>query len=243
MQNLYPDNLRLHLGRSGALFLFSIFIILAVWWIRFLYVGFRAEEYLSNALKYQEKARSLPAEEVVARSIAYRNVMRLLSSSIKMEPAAARPYFEYGQVIAAIAEDPGLTASLDLSAIGTPGSNSIRPADGRIYALAGDCYREATKREPTNAIYHQRLGAVFATLGQPVEAEEEFEKAVKLDGENVSIRIFLAQYFYSRGREAQFKEHLDKAVGLFKVSLQGGGELSSLVTNFLEKIGREDLIK
>jgi tetratricopeptide (TPR) repeat protein len=185
-------------------------------------------------LFYLQETQTLSSQDLVKKSLLYQNAMRSLQASIDLNPLDARSYFEYGQIISDLAEDDNLISSLDVDRMDIKGGRQ------GFYNLAKVYYRNAILHEPTNAIYHQRLGSLLDKMGVTEEAEREFGKAVILDKQNVSIHIYLAQYFLSKGRVAQFNTHLNKVKEL---DISGGGWLGDLVSGFLKKIETEDLVK
>ena len=237
MQERYLSSWQIQLSANKALVIFTVITVLALSYGGILYLRFQAQEYLEGALACLKKAQALPQDEIVKKSLFYQEAMHSLQSSIGLNPLDGRPYFEYGQIIYGLCEDSNLLSSLDSVAMGFKGEPD------EFYNLSRAYYTSAIMREPTNAIYHQRLGSLFDKMGSPDEAEREFKKTVKLDGQNVSIHVYLAQYFLSIGKDAEFNAHLNKVIGFFDVSLRGGGTIGGLVHDFIKKIGREDLLK
>jgi len=127
---------------------------------------------------------------------------------------------------------------------------SLRQAAGEknlsLIELARRNYVAALKLDPTNAIYHQRLGSIYEKLSSDIQAEKEFKKAVLLDSQNVSIHLYLTQYYLSRNKESEFNYHLGRVVELYKLALTGGGpmeRLGNMVRQYLESIKQEELVK
>ena len=186
-----------------------------------------------------EKGRSTPKEMLLEKSLFYQNALKLFKRSLRLDPYDADPYFECGQIIAEIADDSELSGSLDM----------VTKEDGGrgAYNLAKSYYEEAILKGPANAIYHQGLGSIYDKLSETQESEREFRKAVLLDPQNVTIHLYLSQYFLSQNKESDFLYHLDKVVQLYnKSGMRGGGplgHLADMVRDFLKRINREDLIR
>lgn len=195
-----------------------------------------AERYFDKGLDYLEEARSTPREILAKKCLSYRNVLKLLKRSIKLNLYDSRAYFEYANVITEIGKDPELSMLLDIESF----VDSQRQQG--LYNLAKVKYIEAILNEPTNAIYHQRLGSIYDKLSDSKKAEEEFKKAVLLDPQNISIYIYLSQYFLSKGREDDFFYYLDRVLETYKKALRDGGPFADMAQNFLKAIGRENLI-
>ena len=237
MQKQYLNSWQVQLSLDKALIIFTIIAIPLLLYSRVLYSRFKAQEYLESALACLEKARALTQDEIVRKSLFYQEAISSLRSSIALNSMDGRSYFEYGQAIYDLSEDSSLFSSLDMDAMGLRGG-----LDG-FYKLSRAYYTNAIMCEPTNAIYHLRLGSLFDKTGSTDEAGREFKNALKLDGQNVSIHVYLAQYFLSKGNNAEFNFHLNKVIDSFDFSLRGGGTIGALVHDFIKKIGREDLLR
>ena len=104
-------------------------------------------------------------------------------------------------------------------------------------------FEKALLLEPTNAIYHQRLGAVNLALKETMAAERQFKQALALDPQNISLHIFLSQYYFSKGSQEEFNFHLDKILQLYHNGIRDvNGPLDTAVKDFLKSVGRQDLI-
>jgi len=203
------------------IFLIALLIALFIFYEKAALSRLLGEHYLKQGLSYIKDDRRVWATEPVEKSLSYQRALRLMSRSILENPYFSKGYFEYAELLQEIAKDPGLRISL-----GTKDASSLLDA-ARIK------YTEAIKREPVNAIYHQRLGDVYYRLGDDKEAEREFDNAVLLDPQNASIHFYLSKYFFIKNKDEDFLYHINKAI-----SLGGGGE----IINFLKSIKREDLI-
>jgi tetratricopeptide (TPR) repeat protein len=235
MPNPYLNNWQRDLSRKESLILVGLFILLFVYYEYLLFSRLSAESYLRQGLHYSEEGRSTPKEMLIKKSLFYQGALKSFKRSLELNPYDARSYIEYGQIIAQIADDSDLNNSLD---IGTK-----KDEKGGLYNLAKSYYEEAVLKEPANAVYHQRLGSIYDRLSETEKAEREFRKAVLLDPQNVTIHLYLSQYFLSKNQESNFLYHLDKVVQLYNASLRGGGPLKNMVYDFLKSINREDLIR
>src|SRR3989338_1400359 len=191
------------MGRKSLLIILSVLILVSCEYILFCRAS--AEIDLQMALGYLNKARFVSDEIIVQKSLLYRNALRLLDRSSKLNTLDSRPWFEYANALIEIGEDAGLKDTLETEGI----------------AGAEKKFIEAVLREPANAIYHQRLGAVYARLSEVHRAEREFDNAVFLDPQNVRLRLYLAQYFFSAGKTDLGVFHLNKAVALYKTLPHG----------------------
>jgi len=172
---------------------------------------------------------------VVAKSLSYQKGLRLLKESSRLAPYDAKPNFIYAEVILNICEDPVLQSSFDLREFAGQG-------DGQsgFYYLAKENYTQAVLKEPTNPIYHQRLGYVYDKILDTEDAERELANAVLLDPQNIRIRIYLSQYFLNKNKDDIARAHLDKVISLYRSG--GGCGLESELSSLFKSVGREDLI-
>jgi hypothetical protein len=60
-----------------------------------------------------------------------------------------------------------------------------------------------------------------------------------LDPQNISLRLYLSQYFLSRNKQADFLQHISRAI---KVDRAANLTTSWEMQNFLKGLGREDLV-
>jgi len=238
MPHPHLNNWQRDLSRKESLILVALFILLFMYYEYLLFSRLSAERYLGQGLYYLQEGRSTSKEMLLKKSLFYQNALKSFKRSLKLNPYNADPYYEYGQIITEIADDSELSNSLDIG---------IKKDENRgLYNLAKPYYEEAILKEPANAIYHQRLGSIYDKLSETQEAEREFRKAVLLDPQNVTIHLYLSQYFLSKNKQSDFLYHLDKVVQLYKASLGGGGPLEtlqSMVCDFLKRINREDLVR
>jgi len=237
MLNPYLDNWQRDISRKESLILVALFILLFVYYEYLLFSRLSAESCLRQGMHYLEEGRSAPREMLLKKSLFYQDALKSFESSLKLNPYDARPYIEYGQIMAEIADDSELSSSLDIG---------IKKDEKKgLYALAKSYYEEAVLKDPANAIYHQRLGSIYDKLSESEKAEREFHKAVSLDPQNVTIHLYLSQYFLSKNKESDFLYHLDKVVQIYNNAnrLRGGGPFYSMVYDFLKSINKEDLIR
>ena len=167
----------------------------------------------------------------------------MLAQAIRSNSLDASTNFAFAEAInSKISQDEQLARLLELEDFNlTKGKES--PG---FFELVRLNYIEAAVKNPTNAIYHQRLGSVYEKLSQDIQAEAELKKATLLDPQNVSIHLYLTQYYLSRNKQRESDYHLDRVVQLYKLVLTGGGpmeHLARMVCEYLTSIDREELIK
>jgi len=224
------------LSKDNALILIILVTLLFIFYESVLFNRLQSRRYINSAWSNLKKVKTLDNSLVVEKAIIYRKTLKLIGASISLNPYDSRGYFEYAKVLTEMADNYEIRGSLDIKSLGAE-------AEGQLgfYELARAYYEKALSREPTNAIYHQRLGMVFDKLEDQKSAEEQFRKAVWLDPHNITIHLSLSQYFLLKGRQEEFASHLKEAVELYKLSLRGG-PLANMVQDFLKAINREDLI-
>jgi len=240
MAHPYLNSWQIDLSKKKAFILIIILFFAFMYYGYLVFLRFFADKYYSEGVYYSEEARAVPIENLVEKSIFYQNALKLLSKSLRLNHHDARPYFEYGQIVAEIAGDGDLRDSLDIKRLGIQNGG-----EKALYSLASSYYKEAIAREPTNAIYHQKLGHVYNKLSDsPEEAEKEFKKAILLDPQNISIHLYLSQYYLSKGKDTDFNFYLNKVVSLFNHGAgDGAGIFSAMIGDFLKRINREELIR
>ena len=214
-----------------------LFIFIFIFYEFILLTRLSAERCLGEADGYLKKSRSLGKDIVIEKSVLYYKGLRLLGNSIAFNPIDSRFYFEYAEAVVGAGEDSQLSGLLEMDRLG---EGQTRNTDG-FYNLAKTRYVEAISREPTNAIYHQRLGRVYDKLSDTKKAEEEFKAAVLLSPQSIIIQIYLSQYYLSRNNEAEFLSHIKKAIDI-QTSTPGVYVCGDLLS-YIMSIGREDLIK
>ncbi len=231
------SNWQKNLGQKQSLILASLFIILFIFYECVLFSRLSAQGYLAQALDYLEKSRSLDKQIIIEKTLFYYQALKLLKEAASLNTYDSRPYFEYAQTAREIGDDTLLSSSLDIKMLDA----KLESDRMGFYGLAKREYVGAILREPTNAIYHQRLGAILDRLSDTKSAEEEFKKAVLLSPQNLTIHLYLSRYFFSKGKPENFLYHIQKAITLQK--LVSGGVVAGEVLEFLKSIGAEDLIK
>lgn len=231
------SNWQKDLDQKQSLILITLFIFLFIFYECILFSRLSVQGYLDKALDYLEKSRSLDKQIIIEKSLLYYQALKLVNKAASLNPYDSRPYFEYAQIITEIGDDTLLSGSLDIKML-----DAKLESDGMgFYGLAKTEYVGAILREPTNAIYHQKLGAIYDKLSDTKSAEEEFKKAVLLSPQNLSIYLYLSQYFFLRGKAENFLYHIQKAIALQRVV--PGGVVGGEVAVFLKSIGAEDLIR
>lgn len=219
-------------GRSW--FLIAIVILLFILYERILCSRFLAQCYYNQALTDFAKASRLSSDVTVEKSLLYQRGLNLLKKSSHFNPYSPLAYFGFAEAILEIEKDSLLRSSLDINDFAGQGKGQ----EG-FYPLAKEKLIKAISSEPTNAIYHQRLGGVYDKISDAANAEAEFRKAVSLDPQNISIRLYLSAYYLSEGKQDEFLRHLNRAIEIDKKIY---GRTGYEVKNFLIAIGREDLI-
>jgi len=233
---VFLSNWQRNLKPSGFSILIILFIFIFIFYEFILLSRLSAERYLDKALGYLEKSRSLNKDIIIEKSLLYYRGLKLFKNSLRLNPFDSRFYFEYAEAIAEIGGDPQLSNSLDIDRLDEGRTGGVE----EFYELAKTNYIEAILREPTNAIYHHRLGKIYDKLSDSTKAEEEFRKAASLSPQNAGIHLYLSQYFLSKNKEADFLYHIKKAVELQRLP---DGSVVGDVFWFLKSIGREDLMK
>jgi tetratricopeptide (TPR) repeat protein len=228
---------------SGEILMFfciSIFILYQF----FIFVQLRANTFIREAQVYLIRAQGLEGEDlIVERAIFYKRAIKFLARAIKFNPFDAGTYFVYAESInSKMSQDAQLAGVFDLGSL-----YPAREEKNLSFAdLARRNFAEAIKRNPTNAIYHQRLGSIYEKLSNDIQAEAELKKAILLDPQNVSIHLYLTQYYLSRNKQSEFNYHLGRVVELYRLALTGGGpmeRLGNMVRQYLESIKQEELLK
>lgn len=210
----------------------------------FIFAQLKAKKFTREAEGYLKRAEELEGKEIIVEeAIFYKRALRLLVQAIKFNPLDASAYFTYAESInSKIGKDERIINMLDLDSLHW----DSREKNFDLIGLVRHSFTEALKRDPTNAIYHQRLASVYERLSDESSAESELKKAVLLDPQNVSIHLYLTQYYLSRNKQKEFNYHLGRVVELYKLALTGGGSmehLANMVRQYLDSIKQLDLIK
>jgi tetratricopeptide (TPR) repeat protein len=211
----YQNSWQKEIGKGTCGFLICLLIIVLLVYQYILFARLSAENYLNIGQNFLKEARAAPGEELIIRSLAYRKSLRMLDGSIMRNPYDSRAYFEYAEILNEIDRDARLRSLFDKG------------------DLLEKIYTEAILREPTDGIYHQRLGERYRRLSEEEKAEREFKNAVLLDPQNASLHLYLSQYFFYKNNELSFLYHIKKTIEL--------GD-KRRANEFLESIGRQDLI-
>jgi len=226
---------KISLGKGRAVLVIFLALLSFVYYESILYQRLLAQLNFSKARIAFAKARYISQDLIVKKSLLYQDGLKLLKSSLRLDSADSRFNFEFAEIINEAKDDPELWGSLGINNLVSPEEAGLGP-----WELARIRYGEAILKEPTNAIYHQRLGSLYDKIGQTRKAEEEFAQAVMLDPQNISLRLYLSQYFLSRGKQDDFFKHISRAIAIDKAAnLTTSWEMQ----NFLKRLGQEDLIK
>lgn len=231
------DNFEFTLSGYWPLALIVVLIFMFFCFECIIFSRLESGKYLQKGVDYLENARSKPKDMLVERSVLYQGALKSLDLSIKANAFDSRPYSEYGQALLDIASDAELRGSLDEKKFGFLKNGGIE-----FLNLAKSYFTQAIINEPTNSIYYQRLGSVYSSLSEEGKAETEFSKALMLDPQNLTIYLYLCQYFQSRGDHDKFDYYLQKTVDLFRKSQVQGGVIYDMTTAFFKSIGKEDLL-
>jgi tetratricopeptide (TPR) repeat protein len=193
---------------------------------------------LDKGRNYLAKARALKEESLAEKSLYYQKALKMMSSAIKSNPFSAEPCFESGEIMSEIAQNPDIMKSTYNKII----KFSLQDAK-EYYAEAEKEYLGAILRNPTNSVYHQRLGDVYWKQSNENQdsAEKEFRKAVLLDPYNANIHLYLSKYYFLNDKEPEFIKHINQAIELSGLAFDGSAK--GQVYGFLKSIGRLDLIK
>lgn len=240
----YVQHWQRQIGRNFAKILIFSWLSIFILWLFFIFGQLRAREFIKDAQAHLEKAQMLGSQGLtVERIISYQRAIRLLGRATGANPFDAGTHFALAESInSKISLDEHWVKALDLESLDLV----RRGRDISLIELARHNYIEALKLNPTNAIYHQRLASVYEKLSNDDQAEKELKKAVMLDPQNVSIHLYLTQYYLSRNKQNEFNYHLGRVVELYKRALTGGGpmeRLGNMVSEYLASIKREELIK
>jgi len=228
----YINNWQKDLNRKNSLTLIILFIFLFACYEYILFSRLSSRRHLDKAFIHLEKARFVNKEIIVEKLLLYQKALKFLRNAMRLNSYDARPYFEFAQVISEIRSDSELANSLDIKSLS--GWQEQEQDDKGFYNLAKANYIEAILREPTNPIYHQRLGSIYDKLSYAENAEKEFNKAVLLDPQNLMLHLYLSRYFYIKDRQTEFLKHLNKTLDLYKVLPRS--PFHEKVEEFLRKI-------
>jgi len=197
-----------------------------------------AERGLERSRTYFNKSYSLSKELVTERSIFYYRGLRMIKANMKYNPLNSRSYFVFAEAASEIADDPQLRGAIDIDRL----QEGIKGSDVLVFNLLAKKYLiEAILREPTNAIYHQRLGKTYDRLSDQDDAEKELRRALILAPQDAEIHLYLSQYFFSKGKDKEFLEHIKKAIAIQKSI--NAGNVEANISGFLDSIGRKDLLE
>ncbi len=224
---------------NTAKILIFFYISIFAFFLIFISAQLKAQKFIQQAQGYLGRAQDMASNNMlVEQAVFYKKAVRSFSNAVKSNPFDDNNYFIYADCLSNKIDESG---NLDnLFDLGDMPANTLGLKDP-----AGFFYAQAIKRNPLNAIYHQRLASSYEKLSDYAKAEEEMLKAAMLDPQNVSIQLYLTQYYLSRGKQSEFNYHLGRVVEIFKVALKGGGpmgELREMVVEFLRSINREELI-
>lgn len=234
MSYLYKWQRQIDKKESFALIILFVFIFIIYEYI--LFSRFLAEKHFLKALSYLNKAHSAEKELTVSRSLFYQNALKSLNSSFNLNPLDSRSYFEYAEALVEMASEPEILNSLEIKDFGAKYEGELG-----FFDLARMKYTEAIMKEPTNAIYHLRLGSIYDKFSDPVKAEKELMVSALLDPQNIKIRLYLCRYFLLHDKKEIALLHLKKAVDLYKKLPRS--RLSEEVENFARSFGQGGLLK
>lgn len=233
---IYVRKWQKSLNKKESIILIILFTFILLFYEYILFSRVSAERYFNKALVYFNKANSVVAELLVTRSICYQSTLKLLKKSSDFNPYDSRPYFEYAEALSEILIEPELVKSLDMRDFGGKEAGEFG-----FYNLAKIKYTQAILKEPANAIYHLKLGAIYVKLLDPEKAEKEFNNSVLFDPQNIRIRLYLSRYFLLNDKKEIALVHLNKAISLYKIIPRS--ILSDEVENFVKAIGQEELLR
>jgi len=87
------------------------------------------------------------------------------------------------------------------------------------WSEAFSAYSEVIKQDPTNALAHQRLGAVSEKLGASDQALKSYQEALRLNPGMSEASSALAGYYTNQGVAQRRNNQLDAAVQSFRQAL------------------------
>lgn len=179
-----------------AVVLFFIFIEINLW------SRFIADRFHNQALRYIKKIENIDSHLAVEKVLYYRRALNLLKKAQILNPGNSNYPFAYAEVIIKFNTNRDVGGLFELL--------EIREGEGG-YWLAKTKYLQAVFLEPTNAIFHLRLGACYDSLKDPVQAEKEFQYAELLDPTNVGDRVYLTKYFLNNKKNEEARKNFIKA--------------------------------
>lgn len=226
---------RLNLLCRTAIIFFVVVLVSSVTF--FSLTDLRSTINIDRALVLLDKSRGMDERLMAEKTIIYQRALKLLKNATRLSPRQARGYFEYAEALTNAGDDFSTGALLDLNDL--KDKPVFKQED--LFVLAKDNYAKAILNDPFNAVYHQRMGRIYDRLLDKESAEKEYNKAVALSPNSLSIRLYMAQYFLSKGREEDFLLHIRRAIELQKTV--SGGVVGGEVAVFLNSINREDLVR
>lgn len=238
MSSLYLDKWERKLsGAAGYAIAVAIFLFFMVYEYAVISRA-RADSFLRQGRARVQKARVFSDTLLVEKSLLYQESLVSFKRSIASNPLSPAPYYEYAQTLLEIGSSPLLRKSVNPQVVGV---DTDRQEE--FYSKALRYYRYAVLWDPFCGIYHQRLGDVYARLLDYGMAEKEFDAALLVDADNISIHLYLTYYFSMRTEREKYEYHLNKVISLYNATLKGGGPLSDMVRAYFKSINREDLLQ
>ncbi len=235
-----PDSPYISLTRIQAVLVAAVCAGAGIVWGAVLLRGLAAERLRKKGEAQLRRAQGTAETLVTERALAVQAALKTFQRAAGADPFEPQIPFLIGEAAVFIARDPSLRASVDAGPLGVSG-----PEAHDWFLAAQRQYTHAVRRAPANAIYRQRLGSAQEALGDDEGARRIYERALSLDPVNVTLHLNLADFFYRRGQEREFREYLDRIVILYRKTLSGGGPvgyLGEMVTQYLISIGKKDAL-
>ncbi len=206
-----------------------------------MYGGILIETYSAfsmyeSSVKEFDRLMVSQAGDPVERIAQVKRQVALLSDAVAKDPGRAQTYFELGEYFRVASDDDSLAAFINPD---TAGNADV------LRRRAVSYYTRALERFPTNAVYQQRLGLLYDTLGYTEKAKAAFARAEFLDPRNASLRLFLAQYFWRKKEPEEMDRQVRILAVLYAQALKGGGRFADLKTqveDFFTTIQKKELL-
>lgn len=233
----YRNSLQIELSKSVSLVLIFLFAIFFISYCSIVFFRLYSEHLIAAALDFTDEAKSLEKAPIEYMSLSYQKALKSLHKSMHFNALNSKTHFENGEIVREISDGPEeLRVGIDIRKFGA----SEDGLDG-FYNLSKISYIQAILREPTNAIYHQRLGDTYLKLSDIKSAEKEFDAALLLDPQNAAIHLYLSNFYFFMNMQDKFIFHLNKAMDLGDEAVDGN--IRGANYKFLKSIGRLDLYR
>lgn len=168
-----------------------------------------------------ERARTALADAYLAQGDSA-GAERTLRETLQILPASGRARYALARVLERQGQYPDALRELRAALEHNPllGANGIYQTIGNLEAAqqnfdaAAEAYATRIDIHPNDAGAHHDLGAVFFTMGRPLEAAVEFLVALMLDGQHVESHAALAQVYLAESNYAEAVNASRRALAL-----------------------------